>query len=69
MYVSHPLLNPYGKIGSRYPSNVYHGNRLSFPILRQKMALSDVLCLLTAGWLFVDIIRDQNTLTLSNVAE
>jgi hypothetical protein len=34
--------NPIGEIGSGYPTNVYDGNRLSLPILRQKMALSDV---------------------------
>jgi hypothetical protein len=49
-----PFANPYGEIGSGYPTNVFDGNRLLLPIIRQKMALSDVGCLLTAGWLFVD---------------
>ncbi len=42
MCLSRPLLNQYGEIGSGYPSNVYDGNRLLFPILREKMVLSDV---------------------------
>ncbi len=33
-----PSANPIGDIGSGYPANVYDGNRLSLPILRQKMA-------------------------------
>jgi hypothetical protein len=37
-----PSANPIGDIGSGYPTNVYDGNRLSPPILRQKMALSGV---------------------------
>jgi hypothetical protein len=37
-----PSANPYGDIGSGYPTNVYDGNRLSLPILRKKMARSDV---------------------------
>jgi hypothetical protein len=43
-----PFANPYGEIGSGYPTNVFDGNRLLLPIIRQKMALSDVGCLLTA---------------------
>jgi hypothetical protein len=41
-FVSHPLLTQYGEIGSGFPTNVYDGNRLLLPILRQKMAQSDV---------------------------
>jgi hypothetical protein len=40
--LSRPPLNQYGEIGSRYPTNVYDGNRLPLPVLRQKMALPDV---------------------------
>ncbi len=40
--LSRPLLTQYGEIGSVYPTNVYGGNRLSLPILRQKIGLSDV---------------------------
>jgi hypothetical protein len=36
LYMSLPLLNPYGEIGSGYPTNVYDGNPLSLPILRQR---------------------------------
>jgi hypothetical protein len=36
------------EIGSRYPTNVYDGNRLSLPILRQKMAQSQ-------GMMFIDL--------------
>jgi hypothetical protein len=32
----------YGKIGSGYPTSVYDSNRLLLPIIRHKMALSDV---------------------------
>jgi hypothetical protein len=34
--------SPIGDIGSGYPTKVYDGNRLSLPILRQKMAQSCV---------------------------
>ncbi len=37
-----PSAYPDGETGSRYPTNVYDGNRLLLPILRQKIALSDV---------------------------
>jgi hypothetical protein len=40
--LSRPLLNPIGEIGSGYPTDVDDGNRTSLPILRQKMAQSDV---------------------------
>ncbi len=33
-----PSANPIGEISSGYPTNVYDGNRLLFPILRQEMA-------------------------------
>jgi hypothetical protein len=36
------LLNPYGEIGSGYPSMSMIAVGLSLPILRQKMALSAV---------------------------
>jgi hypothetical protein len=39
--------NPSGEIGSGYPTYVYDGNRLSLPILRQKMALSCGMMFLT----------------------
>jgi hypothetical protein len=45
--------NPIGETGSGYPTNVYDGNRLSLPILRQKIALSDVWCLLTCRMVVV----------------
>jgi hypothetical protein len=32
-----PLLTRYGEIGSEYPTNVYDGNRVSLPILRQTL--------------------------------
>jgi hypothetical protein len=31
----------YGEIGFGYHTNVYDGDRLSLPVLRKKMALSD----------------------------
>jgi hypothetical protein len=74
--VSRPPLNPYGEIGSGYSTNVYDGNRLSLPILRQKLVLSGVWCLLTARWLLLwelkyleynSSIRTENT--LNNPAE
>jgi hypothetical protein len=45
--------NPIGEIGSGYPTNVYDGNRLSLPILRQKMCylLYDLYWL--ARWLLL----------------
>jgi hypothetical protein len=33
-----PSVNPTGDIGCGYPTNVYDGNGLSLPKLRQKMA-------------------------------
>ncbi len=39
----HPPLNPTGEIGSGYPTNIYDDNRLSLPILREKMVQSNVL--------------------------
>ncbi len=35
--LSRPPLDPIGKIGSRYPTNVYDCDWLSLPILRQKV--------------------------------
>ncbi len=54
-----PSSNPVGEIGSGYPTNIYDGNSLSLPILRQKMAKS-------CGMMFIDLpdggcYRDQNT--------
>jgi hypothetical protein len=43
-----PSANPIGEISSEYPTNVYDGNRLSFPILRQEMAQS-------CGMMFIDL--------------
>jgi hypothetical protein len=40
--MSCPSLTRFGEIGTGYPTNVYKCNRLLLPILRQKMALSDV---------------------------
>ncbi len=40
--LSRPQPTRFGEISSGYPTNVYDGNRLSLPILRHKMALSDV---------------------------
>jgi hypothetical protein len=57
--MSCPLLTPVGETGSGYPTNVYDCNKLSLPILRQKMAQS-------CGRMFIDLpdgccYRDQNT--------
>jgi hypothetical protein len=41
VYVS-PFANLIGEFGSVYSTNVYDDNRLSLPILRQKMTLSGV---------------------------
>jgi hypothetical protein len=51
--VSRPLLTRL-KILVPIPTIVYDGNRLSLPILRQKMAESCVWCLLTC-WMVVDM--------------
>jgi hypothetical protein len=40
--MSHRLLDPLEKIDSVYPLYIYDRNRPLAPILRQKMALSDV---------------------------
>jgi hypothetical protein len=40
--LSHRLLNPKEKIGSVYPLIAFDGTRPLAPVLRQKMALSDV---------------------------
>jgi hypothetical protein len=55
--LSRPLPDAYWEIGFRYFTNGYHGNRLSLSILRQKMELSDVWCLLTAGWLLLRVSK------------
>jgi hypothetical protein len=54
-----PSSNPVGEIGAGYPTNVYDCNRLSVPILRQKMAQS-------YGMMFIDLpdcccYGDENT--------
>jgi hypothetical protein len=54
-----PSAYPIGEIGSGYPSNVYDGNRLSLPILRQKLEQS-------CGMIFIDLpdscwYLDRNT--------
>ncbi len=43
-----PSANSIGEIGSRYPTNVSDSNRLSLPILRQKMMQS-------CGMMFIDL--------------
>jgi hypothetical protein len=43
-----PSANLIGEIGSGYPTNVYDGNRLSLPLLTQKMAQS-------CGMMFLDL--------------
>jgi hypothetical protein len=52
------LLEPLEKVGSVNILYVYGHNRPLAPILRQKMALSSVCCLLTADVL---CLRDRNT--------
>jgi hypothetical protein len=62
-----PSCNPVGGIGSRNPANVYDGNRLSLPILRQKMVQSCGLMyvVLPDGYCY----GDQNTLNTFSVSE
>jgi hypothetical protein len=51
--LSHPPLTQFREIGSIYPTNVYDGNRLLLPVLRQKMVLSDEWCLFTCQMVVV----------------
>ncbi len=53
-------LTQFGEIGSGNPTNVFGGNRLLLPILRQKMSLTGVWCLLTRRMVVRWFCRDQN---------
>jgi hypothetical protein len=62
-----PSSNPVGEIGSGYPTNVFDCDRLSLPILRQKMTQS-------CGMMFIDLpdgcrYGDQNTWNTFPVSE
>ncbi len=62
-----PSSNPVGEIGSGYPTNVFDCNRLSLPILRQKIAQS-------WGMMFIDLpdgccCWDQNIWNTFQVSE
>jgi hypothetical protein len=56
-WLSRRLLNPYGEIGSTYPSMSMIIIGLLLRILRQKMAMSAVWCLLTAWWMLYNGIE------------
>ncbi len=62
-----PSSYPVGEIGSRYPTNVYDGNKLLLPILRQKMVQSYGLMYVVLPDGYCN--GDQNTLNKLSVSE